>query len=118
MKKVLFFTILSFILFFSCTKDVGKLAINPYANCDTMSYTNDIAPIISANCSTTPGCHITGFTNGDFTSYGGIIPKIQSGAFFNRVLGPSRDMPDGGPVLADSLVQKLQCWINQGYPNN
>jgi hypothetical protein len=27
-------------------------------------------------------------------------------------------MPEGGPVLPDSLIQKMQCWVNQGMKNN
>jgi hypothetical protein len=27
-------------------------------------------------------------------------------------------MPQGAPKLADSLIQKVNCWINQGAKNN
>ena len=118
MKKIFFFTAIAILVIVSCTKDKGDLAINPYLNCDTIHYSTDIAPLISFNCSTNPGCHISGFPNGDLTSHAGIVLKIQSGAFYDKALGPNRYMPFGGPLLSDSLVAVLQCWVNQGYPNN
>jgi hypothetical protein len=27
-------------------------------------------------------------------------------------------MPQGGPALPDSLIQKVECWIYQGKKNN
>jgi hypothetical protein len=32
--------------------------------------------------------------------------------------GSESSMPQGGDKLADSLIQKVNCWINQGALNN
>ena len=118
MKKLLLFGGLAFIFVYSCTKDKGNLAINPYLNCDTISYLQTVAPLIDANCSTTPGCHLTSGVAPDFTTYAAVKARVDNGIFYTRALGPNRNMPDGGPYLADSLVHVLQCWVNQGALNN
>ena len=118
MKKLLFLAVVAFIFVNSCTKDKGDLAINPYLNCDTISYLTDVAPLISANCSTTPGCHLTSGVAPDFTTYAAVKARVDNGIFYTRALGPNRNLPDGGPYLADSLVHVLQCWVNQGALNN
>jgi hypothetical protein len=27
-------------------------------------------------------------------------------------------MPQGGPALPDSVIQRIECWVNQGKLNN
>lgn len=84
--------------------------------CDTIpvSYSNDIVPILTSNnCFS---CHAS--TNPVFTDYASVY------SVRNTILGsiqhaPGFDpMPQGQPQLADSLIQKFECWLEQGAPNN
>jgi len=105
---------MSFILFhFSCSKDVGRVKSSL---CDSLDvkYSVDIAPIM-INCST-PGCHDGTSAPGNFTTYAGVKAKVDEGKMKSRVL-IIKDMPPAGP-LPDSLLQKLDCWIKNGAPNN
>jgi hypothetical protein len=68
----------------------------------TISYTTDIVPILSQNCT---GCH-----------------NVSSGA--NTILKAMRHssgtakMPQGSAKLPSTTVDKFDCWIQQGKPNN
>lgn len=118
MKKIFLITAITVVTIASCTKDKGDLAINPYLNCDTIHFSQTVAPIISQFCSTTPGCHVPSGVGPDYTTYAGLKIKLDAGVFQNRIFN-LRDMPQTpNPPLADSTLQKLQCWVNQGYPNN
>jgi hypothetical protein len=98
----------------SCAKDKVTVVIPP--NCpDTVSFNAEILPLIQNNCS---GCHNTGNGTGyTLTTHS----NISSAA--DAVLGSMQGngyqlMPQGGPALPDSLIQKVECWIYQGKKNN
>lgn len=101
-------------LFSSCSKD--KVFVSTPPNCpDTVSFTNEVLPIIQNNCS---GCHSAG--NGTaytFTNHGNIAASAD--AIIGSMKGNGYQlMPQGGPALADTLIQKVECWIFQGKLNN
>lgn len=98
----------------SCKKDKVSPGIIT-ADCpDTIRFSNQILPIIQNNC---VSCHASGaggYTLGDYASVSNnadIILKSMRGDGVSL-------MPDGGPALADSLIQQFACWINQGKLNN
>jgi hypothetical protein len=98
----------------SCSKDKVPVLIDP--NCaDNVSFSQDVWPIISENCA---GCHGVGNSTGYvFTNH----TTVSLNA--NAIVGSMRNegfqlMPIGGPALPDSLIQKINCWIQQGAPNN
>jgi hypothetical protein len=82
---------------------------------DNVSFSQDVWPIISENCA---GCHGIGNSTGYvFTNH----TTVSLNA--NAIVGSMRNegfqlMPIGGPALPDSLIQKINCWIQQGAPNN
>ena len=81
------------------------------------SYSNDIAPIISATCAIS-GCHVEGFANGDFTSYDGVNARAS---VINRRAVVQRNMPPSnsrGPDLNDAQRQLINCWIENGALDN
>ncbi|MEY4127839.1 MAG: hypothetical protein RL737_2028 [Bacteroidota bacterium] len=101
-------------LLVSCSKD--KVSVSTPPNCpDTVSFNNEVLPIIQNNCS---GCHSAGNGTGYiFTNHGNIAASADA------ILGSMRGngyqlMPEGGPALPDSLIQKVECWIFQGKLNN
>jgi len=107
-------TFIMLYLFTSCAKD--KVMYSAPPNCpDTISFSNQILPLIQSNCT---GCHDVG--NGTaytFTNHANISSSADA------ILGSMRGngyklMPQGGPALPDSLIQKVECWIYQGKLDN
>ncbi|MBC7861788.1 MAG: hypothetical protein IAF38_02365 [Bacteroidia bacterium] len=115
MKKFSLITLicfLSFIIYFSCKK-------KDYKNVDCSAlphtYSANIKPLINSNCAI-PGCHVTGFPQGDFTSYSGVKASVNGGTFADAVLY-KKTMPQSGALSKDDR-QKIKCWIDEGAPNN
>lgn len=102
------------IALFSCTRE----KVTPIdQQCNTsISFSNDVMPIIQANCI---GCHDQGNASGgyDLSSYASISTNA------NAVVGSMKGsgyqfMPQGGTPIPDSLIQKINCWIQQGKQDN
>jgi hypothetical protein len=110
----IYFAVLA-ILVTSCTKDkVGGNSPFPEVTCsDTISFSNDVLPIIQNNCT---GCHdnSNGYT---FTNHQNISDSYAAIVGSMKGVGYQL-MPQGGPALPDSVIQKIQCWVNQGMKNN
>ena len=79
------------------------------------TYAIQIKTIINGNCNSA-ACHHAGSTVGDFTSYAGLEPFLESGEFEEHVL-QVRDMPKGGS-LEDADLVLIQCWVDNNYPEN
>ena len=123
MEEVFFMSfrlIISIGLFFSLTGCYKDKASPSDCETTTVSYSEDIVPIIQSSCKTPNGefgCHESWIDN-----YSQIEPKIKNGVWQQRVLD-LQDMPiipnDFG---IDSLVEEelrlMRCWIEQGYRNN
>ncbi|TAK33424.1 MAG: hypothetical protein EPO28_17220 [Saprospiraceae bacterium] len=116
---------------YSCTNDELPLPPHPAA-CDTLevTYTNLVKDIIDNSCAYT-GCHLTGSSSGatgDFSTFGGIAPYLESGSFRDRVVNQKEDPISGMPPNStaypesqkDTLTEEelivIQCWLYFGYP--
>lgn len=83
----------------------------------TISYSADIVPILSQNCTS---CHNSSNAQGGYnlTTHA----NVSSGA--NTILKSMRHssgvakMPQGSAKLPSTTVDKFDCWIQQGMPNN
>lgn len=106
--SVLFIAIIALV---SCTKDMA-----PDPNCPTqISFSQDIVPILQNNC---VSCH-SGGTPPDLTTYAST--SAAADMVLSRMSLANGDpslMPQGGPRMADSIIQKIQCWIDQGKLDN
>lgn len=114
----LFFSIAIFGLlvwnFSSCTKD--RVPVVEVLDCpDTISFATDVLPIMQDQCFS---CHSPGNNTGYiFTDHASIAN--QTTAIIGAMRGDGYDlMPQGGPALPDSLIQKIRCWVQQGKLNN
>lgn len=102
----------------ACTKD----NISPTTpNCSSLmaSYVNDIQPIMNSSCAIS-GCHVAGFSSGDFTNYSGLKAKVDDGTVNNRTI-VQMNMPPAnstGPTLTTAQLDLLNCWIEAGAPEN
>ena len=109
---VLFFGMVAYFLISSCRK-------NEYKNIDcnkiSAKYSSDIFPLVSAKCNSS-GCHATGSSRGDFTTYQGLKAKADNGTLEKTVL-VNKTMPPSGALSQDDR-NKIKCWLNNGAPNN
>ena len=80
------------------------------------TYSSTIKSIIDGNCNSS-GCHNTGSSNGSFTTYTGLKPYLDNGSFKREVL-EDQTMPEGSAKLSKDELNKLQCWSENGYPEN
>ena len=81
------------------------------------TYDTEIDVIISANCMGSH-CHESGSNRGDFTNYSGLSPFLNDGSFKEQVL-TSQKMPQGnGKTLTQDEINTIQCWVENGYPEN
>lgn len=102
----------------SCT----KANVNDYNvdNCsDTVRFATEIQPLIVQNCATS-GCHdaSTQAAGYDLTTHASIAGSATIVLSAIRWEGGTVPMPQGNPQLADSLIKKFSCWINQGKLDN
>lgn len=71
------------------------------------TYNSYVKAIVDANC---VSCH------GSYSTYVGLSTITSNGKFEKEVL-TYRTMPKGGSLTDDQLT-KLQCWVNNGFPEN
>ena len=116
--------VLTFGFMVSCTKDVAEAPAPPAPvnTCDTPSFANDILPIFTNNCSFS-GCHASPGASGyTFENHA----QISNTANHDIILKALRQQPGAAPMpyppgsaaVNDSLIQKIDCWIQAGAPNN
>lgn len=116
--KYFLFTILIFAAI-SCRKDKVEEIIPVEEECpEERSFSDDVLPILSTNCSTS-GCHNASSQSGGyiFETYEQVDEHaaIILSAMKHETSSP---MPQGAPKLADSTTQTFDCWIKQGKLNN
>ena len=95
-------------IFGSCTYD--KI---PEPPCLEITYTQDVEPIIQANC-TVSGCHVpgTGLPNyQDFSTVQALAQEIKSRT-------GSGEMPKGDRTLSMDEINAIACWVDDGAPEN
>ncbi len=105
-SKTLYFAI-ALVLIASCKKDSGKLT----PSCDGAhpTYQSQIKSIIDNRCATS-NCHP------NYNTYEGLLPALQGGDFRREVL-VDQTMPQGSSLTQDQ-INKIQCWVNDGFPEN
>ncbi|MBA3647153.1 MAG: hypothetical protein H0W62_01155 [Chitinophagales bacterium] len=122
--KYLFVVACACLFFIGCSNDKTAMPAPKVLIEDTViSFSKDIVPILQVYCYGTGGqqCHVTNSnqgSNGDFTTCAGLIDKVNNGSLQSRVFSPSGGMPPSyslGPTqIADTALQKLELWVNQG----
>ena len=97
--------------FFSCKDEMGDL------DCSSISsaYNADMKPLIANNCNTS-GCHGTGSSQGDFTTYNGLKAVADNGKLEEMVIHEKK-MPPSNPLPLDDR-KNLKCGLEAGAPNN
>ena len=110
-------------------EEANKLTVNAPKGTDTVSFANDIAPVLIENCA---GCHVDVRRNArgglNMTNFQQILaggdsgPILQPGAgakslLIKKLRGTATDgvqMPQGRPPLDESVIKMVQKWIDEG----
>lgn len=82
------------------------------------TYTNTVKAIVDANCI---ACHSASGSASSIplVNYDQVKAATASGMLINSIkhIAGYRTMPEGLPKLADSTIQKIECWKNAGMAN-
>jgi len=91
--------------------------------CDTLNVTfaNDVEPIINQSCALA-ACHGSGSATGgyNFDDYQGTKTSADNNILLcviNHKAG-CKPMPQGGSQLSEIKRLKIECWVEEGAPNN
>ncbi len=82
-------------------------------DCSTVSYSQTIEPLFETHCI---GCHATGSGDGALSNYAEVKVYVENGKLKDEVIS-SQGMPVGSSFTSEELGQ-VQCWIDDGAPNN
>ena len=123
MKLNVTFILLILLSVAACRNDKGPLPVAATAKtatgaggpCDsTVYFAEEISPLITTKCASS-GCHTAGGQSPDLSNYTSI--KLSKDRV--QIRSDERTMPPAGSAtLTDTELQKLDCWIKQGCPNN
>lgn len=103
-----------FFVALSCTKE--RAPLNDCIN--EISFSQDISPMISFNCSVA-GCHDASASGGYiFENYDQISSNASIILSVIRHDDGVNPMPLGASKLPDSVIQQFTCWMNQGKKDN
>ena len=111
------------LLMTSCTKN--EIEVVPIPPCEggstEVSYSNHIAPLIKAKCSTGLGPG-TGCHDAWILTYDGVKGSADNGSLI-RTIVIDKTMPKipnnfGIEDLTDEEINILICWVENGSPNN
>lgn len=115
MKITYFFFSLTFLIFFSCSKDkVPK--INSNLDLSAVSYSKNVQPIIQAKCIQ---CHSAGNEGVELYDYDHVAKAAVSGQLTGCLTGNTSylSMPIGSTL--DSIqVKTFVNWVDQGFQDN
>ncbi|MCB9234822.1 MAG: hypothetical protein H6581_24425 [Bacteroidia bacterium] len=114
MKPILPFSVLAMALL-GLISACGSSSLTPKCDGSTPTYTTEIQPIIESKCNGS-GCHNAGSSAGDWTTYAKLKPILNNGRFESTVL-VQQTMPLGSQ-LSQSQLNALQCWADNGFPEN
>lgn len=96
----------SILIFTSCTNHSEDDLINLETTPETVTFINDVKPIIDANCIS---CHGTSFPQGNLslTTYSQVKSAVQNNGLLTRI-----SLPDGNPSLMPTTGRMPQATID------
>ena len=115
----LFIVLGLFSILSSCLKDKATKPIE-YICDESISYSDDIAAMIIEPTCNIAGCHNTGTSAGGY-SFSNYAAVSSNSEIILKALTHQNEvtpMPLGGTMIADSLIKKFYCWIEQGKLDN
>ena len=79
------------------------------------SFSQTIAPIISANCAVS-GCHVNGQQRPTLETYDQI--STNAGRIMERTSNGTMPPPSSGSSLTIEQIAAISCWVEAGSPDN
>ena len=118
--------LLTSIAFFnSCTKNKTEDIAVKSSTCDsskTISYKNDVQPILNNNCGAQAGCHSNGSASGGvkLESWQGTNIVAESGLLMKSIKHESgaAPMPNANKKIDNCYIAIIEKWIKAGRLNN
>lgn len=103
----------------ACTTDKSPvpISISNTNSCDTIryKYANNLTTIITTNCI---GCHGSGSSNGDLSTYTNVKAYALSGALVGSLKGQGfTQMPPTGK-LSECDIKGIENWVIAGANND
>lgn len=124
-KKNVFFLFIFGLVITSCTKNKEEDKLIQSSNCDsvkTISYKNDVQPILNNNCGAQAGCHSNGSASGGvkLESWQGTHEVAQTGLLMKAIKHESgvSSMPKSGAKLDACYIAIIGKWVRNGSLNN
>ena len=120
MKKIFILLFGIAVLAIACEDDDAEIVIEqPKELCDSLDilYSNDIAPILAdAGCSG-DYCHGGGAAGYTMSDYATTKASAEDSKFLKAIKHETgvSPMPKGRDKLTDEDIQKIECWIQNGY---
>jgi len=100
----------------ACAKKTAPAIEEPASSCES-GYTKHIKPFIISKCAI-QSCHVANFPFGDFTGYGDLKSRINSGRINTLVFEQKLMPPSGSPQLTADELDKFKCWIGHDAPED
>ena len=126
----LFYTVIVTVIFLnllntSCTKNKTEDKLIKASQCDsvkTISYKNDVQPILNSNCGAQAGCHSNGSASGGvkLESWQGTNEVATTGLLMKAIrheTGVSA-MPKVASKLDNCYIAIIAKWVRNGSLNN
>ena len=121
MKKTIALAFFACLGLIACEKDKALAPNVNSGDCFEQSYYYNIRPIIETSCKTHQGpgtgCHDAWIDN-----YSNITVFIQQGTWYSEIFVDKTmpEMPNAFNIdsLTDAELKVMQCWLDQGYPEN
>jgi len=109
------------LLLYSCVADKALPVEKDAVVCDmqTVSFSGYVQPVLLKNCSVI-GCHDAGTGTGGyvFETYDQISANMISALASIKHEPGIVPMPYLQPQLADTTIRALECWLNDGMPDD
>lgn len=109
----------------SCTKNKEEDKLIQTSSCDsvkTISFKNDVQPILNNNCGAQAGCHSNGSASGGLKleSWQGVNEVASSGLLMKAIKHEAgvSSMPKGGSKLDACYIAVIGKWVRNGSLNN
>jgi hypothetical protein len=113
------------LVIYSCTKQNEETLSNSTGtntcNTDSMSYANNVVPIMQSYCFTCHGIGSNGGSGGiTLQGYDNLKPYVDNGKLVGNIThAPGYvPMPYGQPKMPDCEINQIVAWVDQGAKNN
>jgi Cytochrome C oxidase, cbb3-type, subunit III len=123
--KLIGSSLLILLFVYGCTKENEEKLSNstgtPTCKTDSMSYSNNVVPIMQSYCFS---CHGNGNTGGsggiNLEGYNNLKPYVDNGKLVGNIThAPGYvPMPYGQPKMPDCEINQIVAWVDQGAKNN